>query len=170
MVDGAGKEHLFLHFYMDSAAPSVTTASISSWFDSDWNFSYQEAAHWIKTRTTHALDSARKSFAYLTGTPLPPPPTPARTSSERTEIGKSKAEGAWSFAGMFSSLKGKTRGLGGEADSERGIHVTGEVHADLVKVCIIILHNYTCIYAIVGREWYIPIQISPRGYPEYVQS
>jgi import inner membrane translocase subunit TIM21 len=137
-VDSAGREHLFLHFYMDSAVPNVPAASGSSWFDSDWNFSYQEAAHWVKTRATHALDSARRSFAYLTGTPLPSPPAPVRAPSagnSRTEIGKSGGEGAWSFAGIFSSLKGKTRGLGAEADTDRGRYVTGEVHADLVKVC-----------------------------------
>ncbi|KAG8698166.1 hypothetical protein FRC08_006092 [Ceratobasidium sp. 394] len=135
-VDGAGKEHLFLHFYIDSSAPHAT-ASKSPWLDIDWNFSYEEAVHWIKTRTAHALDSARRSFAYITGTPLPPPPTPPRvpsSSAGRTEIGKSAGQGAWSFAGIFSSLKGKTRGISDEAESERGKYVTGEVHVDLVKV------------------------------------
>ncbi|CAE6470367.1 unnamed protein product [Rhizoctonia solani] len=133
-VDSFGREHLFLHFYMDSATRNLR-ASSPSWFDSDWNFSYQEAAHWFKAQTTYAMDGARRSFAYLTGTPLPPPPPPARTSSvsnDRTEIGKSGGEGAWSFAGIFSSLKGKTRGLGGETD-ERGLYTSGEVHVDLVK-------------------------------------
>ncbi|CAE6433237.1 unnamed protein product [Rhizoctonia solani] len=133
-VDSFGKEHLFLHFYMDGAAPN-TRASSPSWFDSDWNFSYQEAAHWLKIQTTYAIDGARRSFAYLTGTPLPLPSPPTRTSSAsnvRTEIGKSGGEGAWSFAGIFSSLKGKTRGLGGETD-ERGLYTSGEVHVDLVK-------------------------------------
>ncbi|CAE6459899.1 unnamed protein product [Rhizoctonia solani] len=134
-VDGSGREHLFLHFYMDSAAPNIRSSS-PSWFDSDWNFSYQEAAHWLKTQTTYALDGARRSFAYLTGTPLPPPALPARTpsmSNDRTEIGKSRGEGAWSFAGIFSSLKGKTRGLGGEVDKERGLYTSGEVRADMIK-------------------------------------
>ncbi|CAE6476677.1 unnamed protein product [Rhizoctonia solani] len=134
-VDSSGREHLFLHFYMDSAAPSIRSSS-PSWFDSDWNFSYQEAAHWLKSQTTYALDGARRSFAYLTGTPLPPPALPARTpsmSNDRTEIGKSRGEGAWSFAGIFSSLKGKTRGLGGEVDKERGLYTSGEVRADMIK-------------------------------------
>ncbi|CEL52390.1 hypothetical protein RSOLAG1IB_00931 [Rhizoctonia solani AG-1 IB] len=134
-VDGSGREHLFLHFYLDSAAPNIRTSS-PSWFDSDLNFSYQEAAHWLKTQTMHAIDGARRSFAYLTGTPLPPPSQPTRTpnvSADRTEIGKSGGDGAWSFAGIFSSLKGKTRGLGGETDKERGLYTSGEVHVDLVK-------------------------------------
>ncbi|KAJ1310371.1 hypothetical protein OPQ81_007109 [Rhizoctonia solani] len=134
-VDSSGREHLFLHFYMDSAALNLRTPS-PSWFDSDWNFSYQEAAHWLKIQATYAIDGARRSFAYLTGTPLPPPTPPVRTSSlsnGRTEIGKSGGEGAWSFAGIFSSLKGKTRGLGGETDKERGLYTSGEVHVDLVK-------------------------------------
>ncbi|CAE7081650.1 unnamed protein product [Rhizoctonia solani] len=133
-IDSFGREHLFLHFYMDSATPNIRTSS-PSWFDSEWNFSYQEAAHWLKVQATHAVDGARRSFAYLTGTPLPSPPPPARASSPsngRTEIGKSGGEGAWSFAGIFSSLKGKTRGLGGEKD-ERGLYTSGEVHVDLVK-------------------------------------
>ncbi|CAE6433530.1 unnamed protein product [Rhizoctonia solani] len=134
-IDGSGREHLFLHFYLDSVAPNTRTSS-PSWFDSDWNFSYREAAHLLKTQTTYAIDGARRSFAYLTGTPLPPPPQPVRASSvsgDRTEIGKSGGDGAWSFAGIFSSLKGKTRGLGGEADKERGLYTSGEVHVDLVK-------------------------------------
>jgi import inner membrane translocase subunit TIM21 len=135
-VDSVGREHLFLHFYIDSAAPNA--AAKSSWLDVEWNFSYEEAVHWAKTRATNAIDSARRSFAYITGTPLPPLPTPPRvsnSSSGRTEIGKSGGEGPWSFAGIFSSLKGKTRGISDEAGSERGRYVTGEVHVDLVKVC-----------------------------------
>ncbi|CUA72285.1 hypothetical protein RSOLAG22IIIB_00950 [Rhizoctonia solani] len=133
-VDSYGREHLFLHFYMDGAMPNMRTLS-PSWFDSEWNFSYQEAAHWLKTQTTYAIDGARRSFAYLTGAPLPSPSPPTRASNagnDRTEIGKSSGEGAWSFAGIFSSLKGKTRGLGGETD-ERGLYASGEVHVDLVK-------------------------------------
>ncbi|KAF8682122.1 TIM21 [Rhizoctonia solani] len=135
-IDSSGREHLFLHFYLDSTAPSNTRTSSPSWFDSDWNFSYQEAAHWLKSQIVCGVDGARRSFAYLTGTPLPPPPQPVRASSasgDRTEIGKSGGEGAWSFAGIFSSLKGKTRGLGGETDKERGLYTSGEVHVDLVK-------------------------------------
>ncbi|QRW14742.1 mitochondrial import inner membrane translocase subunit TIM21 [Ceratobasidium sp. AG-Ba] len=131
-VDSAGKEHLFLHFYIDSATPNALAAK-PSWLDVNWDFSYEEAVHWIQTRTTHALDSARRSFAYITGTPLPPPPTPPRvasSTSKRSEIGKST--GAWSFAGIFSSLKGNTRSTD-EGESERGKYVTGEVHVDLVK-------------------------------------
>ncbi|CAE6348835.1 unnamed protein product [Rhizoctonia solani] len=135
-IDSSGREHLFLHFYLDSTAPSNRRTSSPSWFDSDWNFSYQEAAHWLKSQIVYGVDGARRSFAYLTGTPLPPPPQPVRASSasgDRTEIGKSGGEGAWSFAGIFSSLKGKTRGLGGETDKERGLYTSGEVHIDLVK-------------------------------------
>ncbi|QRW27328.1 mitochondrial import inner membrane translocase subunit TIM21 [Rhizoctonia solani] len=116
-IDSSGREHLFLHFYLDSTAPSNTRTSSPSWFDSDWNFSYQEAAHWLKSQIVCGVDACRASSA----------------SGDRTEIGKSGGEGAWSFAGIFSSLKGKTRGLGGETDKERGLYTSGEVHIDLVK-------------------------------------
>ncbi|KAF8610493.1 hypothetical protein BDV93DRAFT_430688 [Ceratobasidium sp. AG-I] len=133
-VDSAGREHLFLHFYVDSAPPNAIAKT--SWLNTNFDFSYEEAIHWIKTRSTNALESARRSFAYITGTPLPPPPALLRasgSSTDRTEIGKSSGEGAWSFAGIFSSLKGKTRGALDGTESERGKYVTGEIHVDLVK-------------------------------------
>jgi len=111
--------------------------------------SFDDALSSLKENAKNTWDKSIAAFKYLSGDPLPPPvPVPQQFHNEA----KKNAGNAWSFAGIFSSLKGQ-RGSSPETPSKSltGKKFTeGEVHADLVKVClctrsrVIEAHSFFC--------------------------
>lgn len=60
-------------------------------------------------------------------------------STESQASLKKEESSAWSFAGIFSSLKGSKRINGETPSTPSGMHYTeGEVHADLIKASTVL--------------------------------
>jgi len=124
----------------------IAPPSDSSYFGSlsDWVWdkfsglsvlSFDEAVAWSKQSGMNIWDKSIRAFKYLSGAPLPPIHVPSMPSPETKESAKKEVTTVWSFAGVFSSLKGAKK-----ASNERTLRQIGrsfkegEVHADLVKV------------------------------------
>lgn len=149
-MDSYGREHMILNFYVQgSSSTSPPINEDRPYLDSvvDWahdrvddldTITLNESIAWSKERVLHLLASAKRAFKYLSGDPLPSqrslPPTPQTNAghAKRMEEGN-----AWSFAGLFSGLRGrKSGGVEGNAVAPDGkVWNEGEVHADLVQVC-----------------------------------
>ncbi|KAF4623509.1 hypothetical protein D9613_001666 [Agrocybe pediades] len=145
MVDAYGQEHMIMTFYVQGQPEGVVAQesdesywdSISKWAQeagsSLSDLSFDEAVEWSKEKGQHLWDKSLRAFKYLSGSPLPPPALPKIPDSEVEEVKKTQSS-AWSFAGVFSSLKGPKASTGEHAPRTSGTqHTEGEVHADLVK-------------------------------------
>lgn len=123
----------------------ITPPSDSSYFDSmsKWlcdkfsglsELSFDEAIAWSKQSGMNIWDKSIRAFKYLSGAPLPPAQIPPMPSLETRESAKKEVTTVWSFAGVFSSLKG-TKEASNEKTSRQSSRsfMEGEVHADLVK-------------------------------------
>lgn len=149
MVDQYGQEHMVMTFYVQGTPEGETTPpSEASYLDSVrmWihdradvlsDCSFDDALEWSREAGRNVRDKSIAAFRYLSGNPLPPPPT-SPFPPIQYEKAKVHESNAWSFAGIFSSLK-RTRTSSSEPSSKpRGKKFTeGEVHADLVKVCLV---------------------------------
>ena len=114
--------------------------------------SWDEIIAWAKISLESGQQKAKVLFLYLSGQPDPTstPKSEATAGSgsvRTTDIGKPTPEaekgGLWSFAGLFSGLKGKNSTSRGAADSDLWNEKwdEGEVHAHLVKVSQSIYHT-----------------------------
>jgi len=128
--------------------------SVSTWVQDKaatiYECSFDDALSSLKEYGKNAWNKSIVAFKYLTGDPLPPPlPVPQQFHNEV----KKNSGSAWSFAGIFSSLKGQ-RGSSPETPSKSltGKKFTeGEVHADLVKVSL-------CMRSRVGEAHNVLLQ------------
>ncbi len=149
LVDQHGQEHMIMTFYVRGTPEGMTTPpSEAAYFDSVsiWihdkadilsDCSFDDVLEWSREAARSAWDKSIAAFKYLSGNPLSPPPT-SPTPPIQYEKAKVHESNAWSFAGIFSSLK-RTRTSSSEPSSKpRGKKFTeGDVHVDLVKVCLI---------------------------------
>jgi import inner membrane translocase subunit TIM21 len=137
-----------LHFYVQASQPgSPQPLSDTSYFDSlaGWTrdrvsalsvLSLDDAIAWAKERVVDVQEKSKRLFRYLSGAPLSPPPPQFLPSSSQESVAPVKEElGAWSFAGMFSSIRGprSKRSDPGPEESNR-VWTEGEVHANLIRV------------------------------------
>ena len=154
VVDARGREHMLLHFFVQgrppgSAAPAHESyAARAAHWTSDTaarvaEMSFGEMAECVRARGESALENAKQVFRFLSGDaatgPRQPPPTPQQRQQRAEE---KDAEGGWTSAitGLFSGLRGPSTG-GGVGDhasspSDGTVYTDGEVHADLVMVCL----------------------------------
>ncbi|TFK76807.1 hypothetical protein BDN72DRAFT_10560 [Pluteus cervinus] len=148
-LDTHGNEHMVLTFYVKGAPPGSTPSSDESYLEclSTWTqdivaslseLTLDESVEWTKQYTYEIWDKTKNAFRYVSGTPsLPSEKYPFEGEQESTKAQKKKApEGsAWSFAGMFGSLRGgKSSGLSEVGHKEDGrVFTDGEVHADLIR-------------------------------------
>lgn len=143
-VDESGKEHLLLHFYVESMQPIKSHSDEPSVSMSDLSFA--SVYEWSKSHAQNAIDSSKRAFAYLVGSPSPPLEVLSRTDGaagstsassgvRHTDIGKPSKEGpsAWSFAGLFSGLRRTGSAVEKEESTPSAQFTEGEAHADLVK-------------------------------------
>ncbi|KAG8900127.1 hypothetical protein FRB99_006223 [Tulasnella sp. 403] len=141
-VDSEGREHLLLHFYVESVLP---TQALSGDLPASWSeITASSAYEWVEKRCLDLADYSKKAFAYIVGIrvsqdnsanssqkSLPASPSPVR----QTDIGKHSPppSSPWSFAGLFAGLRSSNASTVMVDDSN--IKWTeGEVHADLIKV------------------------------------
>ncbi|KAG8934879.1 hypothetical protein FRC03_008337 [Tulasnella sp. 419] len=144
-IDGNGREHLLLHFYVEAASQ----ASDSSFFSSTpslSDLSFSTFVDWVQAEAQGMYEGTKRVFAYIAGSPMPTL-TPVSNGSSNTssspsisrhtQIGKPSRDSessGWGATGLFGSLFRRKAASSGGSDVEDGIEFTGgEVHADLVK-------------------------------------
>lgn len=163
-MDASGREHLLLNFYVH-ASPAASERLATFGDDgpvrkvmrrvTDNAWTWDELHDWAR-RTKQALeDRTRSLFLYLTGEngsgssgAKYPYDTgdvaPSHSSLDRreTQIGKVSGEGS----GLWSTVTGLFSGLGRNVAAPTGssssgsraeIYDEGEVHCDLIKVCVL---------------------------------
>ncbi|KAF8078291.1 TIM21-domain-containing protein [Lyophyllum atratum] len=145
MVDGYGQEHMIMTFYVEGRPPGdETPPSEASYMDtaSEWahdkisvfsDLTLDESVSWTKDHARNTWDRMIRLFKYLSGAPVPPPSLPSHPSNA-PEPQKSEDRGAWSFAGMFSTLKGSKGGQSEPRHAPDGQPYTeGQVHANFIR-------------------------------------
>jgi import inner membrane translocase subunit TIM21 len=151
-IDSAGNEHMRLNFYVRGCPPGSSSASSeSSYLASlaEWSrdkvsllseLTLDESIAWVKNCAEDMKERSKRLFRYLSGRPLSQPPLRTSPPTGSIDMPKKTEESAWSFAGLFSSLRGareQQRISVREADGQ--IWMEGEVHADLVLVRLVAL-------------------------------
>jgi import inner membrane translocase subunit TIM21 len=131
---------MLLNFYVQgsSSAKSAQQADEEagpSYIESLSSITLDEAIALAKDKLESIGQSAKRAFRYLSGDVAPSPvPHPQLSTNDNQENDREQEKGMWSFAGLFSGLKGRRNVAEGVGDS--GVSWTeGEVHADLVRVC-----------------------------------
>ncbi|KAF8807257.1 hypothetical protein BYT27DRAFT_7189355 [Phlegmacium glaucopus] len=146
MVDSSGQEHMIMTFYVQGrpqgeiAPPSDSSyfESLSEWVQRKFSglsvLSFDEAVAWSKQSGINIWDKSIHAFKYLSGAPLPPTLVPSMPFPEAKESARKEVTTVWSFAGVFSSLKGAKKASKEKTSRQIGrSFMEGEVHADLVK-------------------------------------
>ncbi|KAG6866849.1 hypothetical protein C0991_008785 [Blastosporella zonata] len=147
MVDAYGNEHMVMTFYVHGQLPgSDVPVSDTSYLEAatGWaqqtiseasDLSFDESIEWAKDYAHTVWDRTRRLFKYLAGAPLPPAPLPTQ-QEKLSELHKSDETGAWSFAGMFSAIRGPKSASSQTATrrlSDGQAYTDGEVHANFVR-------------------------------------
>ncbi|KAF5377519.1 hypothetical protein D9615_005136 [Tricholomella constricta] len=145
MVDAYGQEHMIMTFYVQGRPPgSDAPASEASYLETatEWtqdkitslsDLTLDESITWTKEQANNAWDKTVRLFKYLSGAPLPPPSLPPYPSNT-PEQQKSEESSAWSFAGMFSTLKGSRGGPSEPKHVPDGqVYTDGQVHANFIR-------------------------------------
>lgn len=142
MVDTNGQEHMIMTFYVQGAEVAPSELSyldlVKEWVEERSSafgeLTLNGAADWVQERTTIAWRNTINLFKYLSGTPIPPPVLPPYPANS-VEPQKPQEKNTWSFAGMFSSLKGAKGGFVETAPQPSGrVFTEGQVHANLIRV------------------------------------
>ncbi|KAG8953321.1 hypothetical protein FRC04_002731 [Tulasnella sp. 424] len=141
-VDSSGREHLLLHFYVE-AAPPQSSAPEAEGLPALADLTLDSVYEWSTETWNDVVDSSKRAFAYLVGIRLQPdsqqadqPRSQPQSPGRQTEIGKPAKDvsTAWSFAGLFSGLRGMSTSATDSNETHAQAEWTeGEVHADLVK-------------------------------------
>lgn len=141
-VDSSGREHLLLHFYVEAAPPQSSTPEAEG-LPALADLTLDSVYEWSTETWNDVVDSSKRAFAYLVGMRLQPdsqqadqPRSQPQSPGRQTEIGKPAKDvsTAWSFAGLFSGLRGMSTPATDSNDTHAQAEWTeGEVHADLVK-------------------------------------
>jgi import inner membrane translocase subunit TIM21 len=131
---------MLLNFYVQgsSSAKSVHQADEEagpSYIESLSSLTLDDTIALAKDKLESIGQSAKRVFRYLSGDVAPSPaPHPQLSTNDNQENEREQEKGMWSFAGVFSSLKGRRSVAVGAGDSGAS-WTEGEVHADLVRVC-----------------------------------
>lgn len=145
MVDAQGHEHMIMSFYVQGKPAGYQPPADSS-FDSAGNWLHDKltgitdvtldgAVTWSRECASDVWLQGKRVFKYLSGSPLPTKSLPELPFPEEKESRPKDNRGAWSFAGMFSSIRGAKGGPVEPAPKPDGrTYTDGEVHADLIKV------------------------------------
>lgn len=134
---------MFLHFYIQGSEPGTKAADLSEgYLDSmiHWtgdgfsrlsDMSFDDVVDGVRARAAGVTESSKALFRFLSGEPTS---TPSADHPPTRELAPTEKEPSnlWSFAGLFSGIKGKRHGGGSEAGDGR-VFLEGEVHAELVR-------------------------------------
>ncbi|KAG2368756.1 TIM21-domain-containing protein [Suillus spraguei] len=136
-VDSSGREHMLLNFYVQGSSSAKPTQQADeagpSYIESLSSLTLDETIALVKDKLESFGKSAKRAFRYLSGDVAPSPaphPQPSTNVNQGSE--RKQEKGMWSFAGLFSGLKGRRSVAEGAGDSDV-LWTEGEVHADLVR-------------------------------------
>lgn len=134
---------MFLHFYIQGSQPGTKAVDSSEGyldslihrtgdgFSRLSEMTFDDVVDGVRARAAGVAESSKALFRFLSGEPTstpsinqPPTREPAPTEKEPSSV--------WSFAGLFSGIKGKRHGGGLDAVDGR-VFLDGEVHAELVR-------------------------------------
>ena len=134
---------MFLHFYIQGSQPGTKAIDASEgYIDSivHWtsdglsrlsDMSFDDVVDGARARAAGVAESSKALFRFLSGeststpsTNHPPLREPAPAEEEPSKI--------WSFAGLFTGIKGRRRGDGFDGVDDR-VFLEGEAHAELIR-------------------------------------
>lgn len=151
--DSAGREHMHLHFYVQGrplGSPSPPSelsyfVSLVEWTRHKYSMlselTLDESIAWAKDCSGDVRERSKRLFRYLSGKPLPPSPLHSPVP-EPIYVPKKDEDHVWSFAGLFSGLRGP-KGLHPTSNREPvdQVWTDGEIHADFIRVRSVLPDN-----------------------------
>ena len=135
---------MFLHFYIQGSQPGTRAADSSEgYLDSviHWtgdgfsrlsDMSFDDIVDGVRARAAGVAESSKALFRFLSGEPTSTPSVNQPPTREQPVLVEKEPSSVWSFAGMFSGIKGKRHGDGLDAVDGR-VFLEGEAHAELVR-------------------------------------
>jgi import inner membrane translocase subunit TIM21 len=134
---------MFLHFYIQGNQPGTTAADASEGYINPmihWtsdglsrlsDMSFDDVVDGVRARAAGVGESSKALFRFLSGEPTSTPSTNQPPTREPPQVEKEPSS-IWSFAGLFSGIKGKRNGDGLDGADGR-VFLEGEAHAELVR-------------------------------------
>ena len=134
---------MFLHFYIQGSQPGTKDADASEgYLDSmiHWtgdgfsrlsDMSFDDVVNGVRARAAGVAESSKALLRFLSGEPTPAPSANQPPAREPAPAEKEPSR-VWSFAGLFSGIKGKRSGDGLYMADGR-VFLEGEAHAELVR-------------------------------------
>jgi len=134
---------MFLHFYIQGSQPGTNVANTSEgylhsvihWtgdgFSRLSDMSFDDMVDGVRARAAGVTESSKALFRFLSGEPTSTPP-PNQPPIREPAPAEKESSRVWSFAGLFSGIKGKRHG-GGLDGADGRVFLEGEAHAELVR-------------------------------------
>ena len=134
---------MFLHFYIQGSQPGTKATDASEgYLDSivHWTgdglsrlsgMSFDDVVDGVRARAAGVAESSKTLFKFLSGESTSTPSTNQPPAREPAPVEK-EPNGMWSFAGLFSGIKGRRRGDGLDVADDR-VFLEGEAHAELIR-------------------------------------
>lgn len=134
---------MFLHFYIQGSQPGAKAvdsseghlSSMINWtgdgFSRLSDMSFDDVVDGVRARAAGVAESSKALFRFLSGEPTSTPSANQPPTREPVPAEK-EPNSVWSFAGLFSGIKGKRHGDGLHAADGR-VFLEGEAHAELVR-------------------------------------
>lgn len=134
---------MFLHFYIQGSQPGTEAADASEGYLNSmvhWtsdglsrlsDMSFDDVVDGARARAAGVAESSKALFRFLNGESTSTPSTNQPPVREPAPVEKEPSS-VWSFAGLFSGIKGRRRGDGLDMADDR-IFLEGEAHAELVR-------------------------------------
>jgi len=95
------------------------------------DMSFDDVVDGVRARAAGVAESSKGLFRFLSGEPTPTPST-NQPPTHKPAPAEKEPSSVWSFAGLFSGIKGKRHGDGFDA-ANGGVFLEGEAHAELVR-------------------------------------
>jgi import inner membrane translocase subunit TIM21 len=134
-LDSAGREHMFLTFFVsgaDADAAEASSGGLTERINALGEMSWDEFAASARARAEGAWASVQTTARYLVGKPaalIAPTPSAEAEAAKQEEV-----KGAWSLVGLFSSLRTTKSGDAAASGTSGQVFKEGEVHAELIRV------------------------------------
>lgn len=134
---------MFLHFYIQGSQPGTKDVDGSEgYLDSmiHWtgdglsrlsDMSFDDVVNGVRARAAGVAESSKALVRFLSGEATPAPSANQPLTREPVPAEKEPSS-VWSFAGLFSGIKGKRHGDGLYVADGR-VFLEGEAHAELVR-------------------------------------